>query len=375
MYIDTQGSTVQGLATAFLVFLFFIALMRFGTRLTGFLRFVMFFFGWLTLTSTATFRGVGDGKGGGNDAAVYRQHFESSEGAAGRTISASGTGAANEPLHLGLMQLLRLATDDYHLYFFAAHGIITFGIVFFIAKTLRAEHPILPLLLIFPSWLYSLSAMRNWMAIALLLVALTFFMRKRTLGFYVWALIAAGFHLSAALFLIFPIVAVIVTKQRSLPRKLIVVIAINLLVLGSSTIVARVLSGTRYEQYLSWEEGNILFAAPLLAIALTALVFVMPSDEPEEADKRIAVFVVFAAGLTTLIIYFGGFRYLTYSIVPQAVVSSYALYALRSRFASNRLARGAVTIAVYLALYLEADANLRSVVNLSGVFPLGWGPD
>lgn len=372
MFLDPQGQPVEGLAFAFAAFLTFMVLMRVGTRIRNAARVPFFFMAWLLLTVTATFRVVEEDRGGGYDSAVYRRLFESAEGAQGRTISTTGTGAADEPLHLGLVRFIRLFTDDYHVYFFVVHGIITFGVVYFIAKTLKAEYPILPLLVMFPSWLGSLSVMRNWVAIALLLIALTFYMQKRLRGYYLWAILAIGFHYSAVLFLLFPPVAAFLTKQHGIVRKIVVVVVMNLVILGSSSILARVLAGSRYEQYLSWDEANFPFVAPLLAIALVGLVFVQPSEALGDDAKRIAMFLVFAAGLTTLILYFGGFRYMTYTIVPQAVVAAFALSALKTRFSSSLLLRVIVSIAIYVTLYFEASATLRSVINLSGVFPLKW---
>lgn len=376
MFLDASGQAPQGLVTTLVLFLIFLGLMRIGTRASeARIRIPAFVLGWLLLTLAAFLRAVGHSHlGGGADAPSYRRQFESSEGAMGRPHmpdSGAAAGAA-DPLYLGLVRVVRMFTDDYHIYFFIVHGLITFGIVFFIAKMLKAEHPILPLLFIFPSWLYSLSAMRNWMAIALFLVALTFYARKRILPFYIWALIAVGFHLATILFLGFPLVAYIFNKLQTTLLKILFVVLINIAVFSASDLLTRVFSGARFEQYLSWDPASPLFMAPFLAIIWAGMVFAYRSEALDEQSHRLVLFAVFVAGLTTLILYFGGFRYKEFAVVPLAVVASYTLYAIRTRFTSDLLSRIFLSLAVYATLYVEASSRLQSVINLSGVFPLTW---
>lgn len=193
MLLTTSEAPTDGLLAALTVYLCFLGLVRIATRVTGPGRSIALFSAWLALTAAAAFRHV-EPTLGGRDAFIYRLVFESSQGAEGEPISVTGTGAASEPLYIGLVRLLRLFTDDYHVYFFVVYGIISFGIVYFISKTLEARHSVLPLILIFPAWLHSFNIMRNWIAIAFFLVALTFLIRGRRPAYYALVLVATGFH-------------------------------------------------------------------------------------------------------------------------------------------------------------------------------------
>lgn len=376
MFLDESGHIPYGLPTAFVLFLVFLGLMRVGTKVRDRrIRIPAYFFAWLLLTMAATLRMVEYSRlGGGSDAPVYRREFESPEGAMGLPYmpDSGGAAGATEPLYLGLVQLLRVFTDDYRVYFFIVHALITFGIVFFIARTLKPEHTVLPLLLVFPSWLYSLSAMRNWVAIALFLVALTFYRRNRTIAYYIFILLAMGFHASAALFLIFPPAAYVLKKLKTLPRRILFVIFMNVMVFGASGLLTLIVGGGRLEQYLSWAPANPQFMLPFLAVILAAAVFAFPSDAIDEEARRLILFVLFFAGASTLVLYFGGFRYKEYAVVPLAVVASYTLFVLKVRFESSQFLRFVLALAIYVTLGFEAVTRLNSVMKLSGIFPLIW---
>lgn len=376
MFVDASGQIPYGLPTSFVLFVVFLGLMRIGTKVSDRrIRFPAFFLGWLLLTTAAALRMVEyDRPGGGSDAPVYRREFESPEGAMGLPYlpDSGGAAGATEPLYLGLVQLLRMFTDDYHVYFFIVHAIITFGIVFFVAKTLKPEHSILPLLLVFPSWLYSLSAMRNWMAIAIFLVALVYFRRKRLVAYYICIVLAMGFHASAALFLIFPPAAFVLRKLRTVTRKVLFVVLMNVTIFAASGLLTLLVGGGRLEQYLSWAPANPQFMLPYLAVILAAAVFASASTALDEEARRLVLFAVFFAGTTALILYFGGFRYKEYASLPVAVVTSYTLYAMKVRFASNQFFRFVLALALYITLGFEAINRLNSVMKLSGIFPLVW---
>lgn len=373
MFLDSQGLTVEGLGTAFAFFLVFLLLIRIATRETKRLPRLLFFgAAWLTLTLLAARRVVVTGQGGGADAWGYRDNFLSPQGAAGQPLSSTGARGATEPLHLALMRVVRIFTDDEHTYFFVVHGIIMFGVVYFIAKAWTRDYPVLPLLLFFPSYLASLSAMRNWMAIAMLLIALTFYMKKRTKMFYLWALVAVGFHYSAVVFLALPLVLAFIARRRTTAGAVAIVLAMNAVGYASGDIMGRLLAGGRYEQYLSWEEASFFFVAPMLAIVLAGVVFARGSEVIRPESQGVVAFMIFIAGLTTIIIFYGGFRYLSYSIVPQAAVAAMVLFAVRSNAARNPLAQVGMPIAVYATLLVEANVVLQTVINMSQVFPLTW---
>lgn len=372
MFLDSQGLPVEGLGAAFSVFLVFLLLIRIATYVTDRTpRVLLFGAAWLTLTLLAGLRVV-DGSGGGADASGYRDHFLSDQGAAGLPLGASGSRAATEPLHLGLTWLVRVFTENEHAYFFIVHGIIMFGVVFFVAKTWTRQYPVLPLLLFFPAYLGSLSAMRNWMAISMLLVALTFYMRDKTKTYYLWTLVAVGFHYSAVIFLAMPLVMAFIARRRTTAGAVAIVLVMNVAVYFSGGIMSRLLTGGRYEQYLSWEEASFSFVAPMLTIALAGVMFARRSDAIGPRSQRIVTFMIFVAGLTTLIIFYGGFRYLSYSIVPQAAVAAFVLFAVRSHAPKNLLARVGVPAAMYVTLLVQGNGLLQSVINTSRVFPLIW---
>lgn len=371
MLLTTSEAPTDGLLAALTVYLCFLGLVRIATRVTGPGRSIALFSAWLALTAAAAFRHV-EPTLGGRDAFIYRLVFESSQGAEGEPISVTGTGAASEPLYIGLVRLLRLFTDDYHVYFFVVYGIISFGIVYFISKTLEARHSVLPLILIFPAWLHSFNIMRNWIAIAFFLVALTFLIRGRRPAYYALVLVATGFHLSAAVMLLFPLAAALLFGRRRPQWTLIGIIVMNGLLLFVSDFVSRIVEGTRYEGYLNLDPTSPLYVLPLVAMAIIGLVCVAPAGAAQPGSKELTQLLLFAIGLMTIILLYGGYRYLSYMIAPQAVVAAWALHQVKLRHPLLNLDRLIWTSAIYAVIAVGTLTNLQSVIELSGVFPYLW---
>lgn len=373
MLLTSEELASQGLGTVFALFLVALVFLRFATRArTSIGRKLGFFGAWLVLAFTAPFR-VLSGSLGHKDSYLYKLQFLSEQGARGVPMTRTGTGGASEPLYLLLIRTLRTVTDNPHVFFVIVFGVIAFGFVYFISRTMRADSPILPLLLIFPSWLHAFSAMRNWMAIALVLVGLTWYMRKRYAWFYVWVAIATGFHFSAALFFALPLGAWLLFRRRGLARSVFVLVVVNALAYGSSEIMARVFAGTRYESYLSTEAANVTFILPMLTITLVGLYLVQRSDQFTEEEKRLLTLPVLVCGIITIILFYGGYRYIGYTVVPQAIIAAWSLTAIPKRFPNDVLLRALWRLVIYLTVFVWAVATLRSVINLSGVFPVIWG--
>lgn len=327
---------------------------------------------WVALTLTPALRVISADLGHG-DSYKYKLQFLSEAGAAGRPMALTGTGGATEPLYLLLIRALRTVTDDPQVFFVIVYGTISFGVIYFIAKTIRSTHPVLPLLLFFPSWLHAFSGMRNWMAIALVLVGITWYMRKRTLWFYVWVIVAAGFHFSAALALAFPFVVWLLFRRRRLLWTVFVLAVLNALAFGSSAILLRLFAGTRYEDYLTGDSSSITFVLPMITLTLIGMSLVQGSDKFSDVDRRLLMFPVFMTSITTIILFYGGYRYVNFVVLPLAVVASWGLVVLRSRAKMDAVTQFVGSLLIYATVYVWAINNLRSVINLSHVFPVFWG--
>lgn len=365
-------AAAQGLGALFSVFLVALAFMRVGTRSrTQTARKFSFFTAWVLLTVPPTFRLISRSLGHG-DSHVYQLQFLSDAGARGQAMSLTGTGGASEPLYLLMIQFLRTFTDNPQVFFFVCYGTIAAGFVYFVAKTVRADNPILPLLLFFPSWLHAFSGLRNWMAIALLLVAMTWYMRKKTWLFYFWATVATSIHFSTAPFLVLPLAAWILFRRRGVAWTVGVLAAMNAAAYASSALLTRFLTGTRYEDYIGAEASNFTFVLPMLVLTLTGVYLVQNSSDFSPNEKLLLTMPIFISGIITIILLHGGYRYVNYALVPLAVIAGWSLTSLRSRFPTDLFARTFWRVGLYLALWVWGISNLRTVMNLSHVFPVVW---
>lgn len=384
MLLTNEDLSAEGLGAVFAIFLGVLVALRVATKARSrFTRHAAFTAAWVGLTVPPALR-VLSGAYGHKDSYKYKLQFLSDAGAAGVPMARTGTAGASEPLYLLLIRGLRMVTNDSHVFFTIAFGIIAFGFVYFIAHTVRAHHSILPLLLIFPSWLHAFSAVRNWMAIALLLVGLTWYLRKRTRWFYAWVAIATGFHFSAAIFFAFPFFIWLLFRRRGIAWTALVLAFTNAVAFGSSSILSSVLAGTRYSDYLVDQTSSFGYILPMLTLTLAGVYILRRTEQPDALgdhasylrvrdDRRILDLPIFICGIITIILFYGGYRYINFSIIPLAVIGSWTLSELAIRFPKDIVVRSLWRAVIYLVLYIWAITNLRSVRQLSGVFPVIWG--
>lgn len=125
----------------------------------------------------------------------------------------------------------------------------------------------------------------NWMAIALLLVGLTWYLRKRTRWFYAWVAIATGFHFSAAIFFAFPFFIWLLFRRRGIAWTALVLAFTNAVAFGSSSILSSVLAGTRYSDYLVDQTSSFGYILPMLTLTLAG-VYILRRTEQVGCARR-----------------------------------------------------------------------------------------
>ncbi|MFT4232624.1 MAG: EpsG family protein [Leucobacter sp.] len=378
MILTFSDLAAKGLLPLFLLFILVLLFLRLGTKATTRMeRLITFPLAWLILTVAPTFRvidGTLSNVGRPGDADKYREQFLSSAGAEGIPLGSSGTTGATEPLYLLLIRLLRQVTDNPHVFFFIMYGLIAFGFVYFAAKTLRADTPILPLIIMFPAWLHSFSGIRNWVGIALVLVGFVWYMRGKTLTYYLFVALATGFHFSAALLFLLPTVIWLLFRRKGVMWAVSVLVIINILSVSLSGVLSSLLRGTRYEAYLVLESSDFTLVLPMAILTFVGILFVQPSDSFSMREKRLVNMPIFMAGVITMILNYGGYRYVLYPVLPLAVVSAWALMTLPARFPNSHPTQLAWKFGIYGTVFIWTAINLSSVLRFTTVFPVIWGP-
>lgn len=126
----------------------------------------------------AVFRKVSDGIGGA-DAQNYIENFNTilRDGGLDRT----GT-VELEPGFQLLTRIVRSLTDEYKVYFFVCYGIIAYGYLKFIRNVCPCGGCYLPFILLMYPYFRGFNTMRTSLAIAFVLIGLTYLDKKKWLG-------------------------------------------------------------------------------------------------------------------------------------------------------------------------------------------------
>lgn len=202
---------------------------------------------WFLFTLLASMRVVGGGHGG-NDAQNYVDCFS------------YGYEYSSEKLFYALGRIIRSFTDNYHVYFFIVYGVIVFGILIFAAEMFRDRVSLPILFLYFNIYINSFGTLRQYLAIAIGMIALVLAKReKRIMGMAV--MLAAGLihftMLSLVLVLAYYDISMLKSKIKTEARKptglLISGIIINVAFVAISGIIIFVVSRTEYSAYVDQE--------------------------------------------------------------------------------------------------------------------------
>lgn len=167
---------------------------------------------------------------------------------------------SSEKLFYMIGRLIRNFTDNYHVYFFVIYGVIVFGILLFAAEMFRERVSLPILFLYFNSYADSFGILRQYLAIAIGMIAFVLVHRKkRAMGMAVM-LVAGLIHftmLSLVLVLAYYDISMLKSKIKTEVRKptgrLISGIIINVAFVVISGIIIFVVSRTEYSAYVEQE--------------------------------------------------------------------------------------------------------------------------
>ena len=133
----------------------------------------------LLLTCFAVMREVSYGVGG-TDAITYVRDFMNMRKSLANYIDFEKVLSLQqrEPLYYLFGWSVRRVTDNYKVYFFLWHFFIVTGFVYAATKSYKKDSwgvgSVLPLMLLFAGYIHSFNVMRNWLAIAIAMIGLSF---------------------------------------------------------------------------------------------------------------------------------------------------------------------------------------------------------
>ena len=108
-----------------------------------------------------------------------------------------------EPGFYFLTYMIRLVTDNYHIYFLFIYGIISYSYLKFISDNISDKCYIFPFFLFLLPYLYSFAAIRSSLAVAFFLIGMVYLRNNKDLYFFIFSFIAFLFHYTAFIAFVF----------------------------------------------------------------------------------------------------------------------------------------------------------------------------
>lgn len=178
----------------------------------------------LVWTLMAAFRLVGWGIGG-TDALGYTLDFHDC-----LTPSKMSEHAMGDPCFLWIQQIVRLFTDNYHIYFIVVYGFITIAIITFVKRFSDKIFCCIPLVLAFYLYLRGYNTLRSNTAIAFILLGLVSVADQRYKYAYFFMLCSLLTHKAGILYAMsIPYLHIVI--KRGIKPKYIAMIGVSLFIL------------------------------------------------------------------------------------------------------------------------------------------------
>ncbi len=140
---------------------------------------------------------------GYNDTISYKRHFRAAETVA-ELIASDELEFAGNPLYYLFQSFIRQLTDNYHVFFLIIAFISFYCFVKFIKKHSKSFSYSTYLFIAMGTYIFTITAMKQALAMAVLTIAVDKLLQKKYVSFYLFVLIASGFHLYALIFAVLP---------------------------------------------------------------------------------------------------------------------------------------------------------------------------
>ncbi len=196
---------------------------------------------WFVFTFLAAFRYVGNHIGGA-DSEHYVESF------------LTGIKLSSEPLLYQLNSLIRLFTENYHIYFFVVYGIIVFGLLFFAKNIFDKNTNWLSLFFFFNIYCTSFGVMRQWLAISIGMVAFVMLKKEKDIMALFIALISTGVHFTMIVYVAIILLYIFFRHNHyriNYRFFLCYAFMINILFVFISDLFIRFIGSTEYRNYVN----------------------------------------------------------------------------------------------------------------------------
>lgn len=293
---------------------------------------ICYFIAFIILTVFASLRKIDIGIGG-TDAYYYINSFINSTELDINFLNIFNL-KQREPFFLLLNYSIRSIVSSYRLYFFVIYGFISYSYLNFISKNFNKRFISIVIILFLPVFVYSFSAFRSSISLAVLLFAYTELAREKKMKFLMIVIIASLFHYTAL------IVAPIIffdyyLKNRLVSRKIIFKVLVSQIIVFSSIGIFRaILISTRYASYVN-EIGTIKGQIPIISISALCFIFYKTVKDYNQSKLVFIHLTLFNFVLVPIIIFLGAYRISDYFVFPNIVTLALIFESVYQKFLSK----------------------------------------
>ncbi|MEE1068385.1 MAG: EpsG family protein [Fibrobacteraceae bacterium] len=267
----------------------------------------------LSLTCFAVMREVSYGVGG-TDAITYVKDFLNMRKSLANYIDFEKVLSLQqrEPLYYLFGWSVRRVTDNYKVYFFLWHFFIVTGFVYAAAKSYKKDSwgvgSVLPLMLLFAGYIHSFNVMRNWLAIAIAMIGLSFLRRENLKYYFLFLFMAVCIHYSTIVLTLPFLMSKLFKRLDNIKIPLAIFIVVgNMLIYSYISFFSSIFAETKFSSYMEVQSSWFGYL-PILLIAVVGLIFYDDLIKMEPSNKFVLWGVALNATMFIAYVKIGAYR-------------------------------------------------------------------
>lgn len=267
----------------------------------------------LLLTCFAVMREVSYGVGG-TDAITYVRDFMNMRKSLANYIDFEKVLSLQqrEPLYYLFGWSVRRVTDNYKVYFFLWHFFIVTGFVYAATKSYKKDSwgvgSVLPLMLLFAGYIHSFNVMRNWLAIAIAMIGLSFLRRENLKYYFLFLFMAVCIHYSTIVLTLPFLMSKLFKRLDNIKIPLAIFIVVgNMLIYSYISFFSSIFAETKFSSYMEVQSSWFGYL-PILLIAVVGLIFYDDLIKMEPSNKFVLWGVALNATMFIAYVKIGAYR-------------------------------------------------------------------
>jgi hypothetical protein len=306
---------------------------RISDRLLYFYNIFMF----LILVFIASFRSVQYSLGG-YDAFRYVASFKSSTSLDvnfDNIINFSG----REPLYTLIEYLMRQFTDNHIIFFILIYGIIVFLFMKFVSNNYDYKYmSVIPLVYLALPYIYSFNVIRNYLALAIVLLSIIKLKEKKEKTFLLLTICAALIHYTAIIMLVFyAFYKILLNKERIKKKRLLIAVLTSSLLAIYAILpwLKQILLESAYRGFLDPEYSLWGYLPIIILVLLSLKNYKLLIERMKNGNEIHLYLVIFNCVLLPIIILIGGSRLSHYFLFSRVIVWGYLINIFMAKYGRN----------------------------------------